>query len=69
MLSSNVNSRLIFDVLKKKTFSWLLAVFLFSFAYYYGVDKKIIVFKKMYMFLLYICQINKNSSTLIYFYN
>ena len=44
MLSSNVNSHLIFDVLKKKTFSWLLAVFLFSFAYYYGIDKKIIIF-------------------------
>ena len=44
MLSSNVNSRLVFDVLKKKTLSWLLVVFLFSFAYYYGVDKKIIVF-------------------------
>ena len=44
MLSSNVNSRLVFDVLKKKTLSWLLVVFLFSFAYYYGVDKEIIIF-------------------------
>ena len=44
MLSSNVNPRLVFDVLKKKTLSWLLTVFLFTFAYYYGVDKKIILF-------------------------
>ena len=44
MLSKSIDSRLIFYVLKKKTLSWLLAVFLLTFSYYYGVDKKIIIF-------------------------
>ena len=44
MLNKGINSHLIFDILKKKTFSWLLALVLFSFAYYHGVDKKIIIF-------------------------
>ena len=44
MLDKNNTFHLVFDVLKKKIFSWLLAVFLFTIAYYYGIDKKVILF-------------------------